>query len=104
MKWERRKRYPKDWEFLAWLCKERAGWRCAFCHIKQGRKRKSKRTGERYRVYLHAAHRDHDNDNPTPALLCLCPTCHGKYDYRHRVREKHLALERMKHQRLLLAR
>ena len=104
MKRERRKRYPKNWELLAWLCKELAGWTCEFCHIKHGGKRISRRTGKRYRVYLHAAHRDHDIDNPTPRLICLCPTCHGKYDYRYRMQQQALALERKKHQALLLRR
>lgn len=104
MKPERRKLYPLNWEQLARQCKESAGWKCQFCHIRHGSKRTSRRTGERYSVYLHAAHADHDIGNPCPILICLCPTCHGTYDYRHRTREKHLALERMKHRRLLLAR
>src|SRR5947199_5088182 len=93
---ERRKRYPNNWDDLSWQCKERAGWKCAFCHVTQGRKRKSKRTGQWYRVYLHAAHRDHDLSNPHPALLCLCPTCHGTYDYRYRMSQHQVNLERMK--------
>lgn len=104
MKPERRKQYPKNWETLARACKERAGWKCQHCHIRHGAKRTSRRTGERYRVYLHAAHRDHDIGNLNPPLLCLCPTCHGKYDYRHRMREQRIALEQMKHQALLAAR
>ncbi len=101
MKRERRKQYPKNWEQLARQCKEQAGKRCVFCHITQGKKRKSKRTGKRYRVYLHAAHRDHDVGNPNPVLLCLCPTCHGKYDYRSRMHQKRLNHERLKHHLLL---
>jgi hypothetical protein len=104
VKSERRKRYPDNWDDLSWQCKERAGWKCEFCHIRQGRKRKSKRTGKRYPVYLHAAHRDHDLGNPNPILLCLCPTCHGKYDYRYRMSQQQVRLERMKHQMLLVAR
>ena len=104
VKRERRKQYPKNWEQLARQCKERAGWQCQFCHVKQGRKRTSKRTGKRYPVYLHAAHRDHDLDNPYPVLLCLCPTCHGRYDYQYRVRQQQIAVERLKHQRMLVAR
>jgi hypothetical protein len=103
VKSERRKRYPDNWDDLSWQCKERAGWKCAFCHITQGKKRKSKRTGKLYIVYLHAAHRDHDLGNPNPVLLCLCPTCHGKYDYRYRIRKQYVALERLKHKQLLPA-
>lgn len=101
---ERRKQYPKNWEYLAWQCKEQAGWKCKSCHIKHGAKRKSRRTGERYTVYLHAAHRNHDIGNATPDLLCLCPTCHGKFDYRHRRSKQQINLERVKHRMLLRAR
>jgi hypothetical protein len=99
----RRKKYPKNWEQQARQCKEQAGWRCASCKVKHGAQRISKRTGVVYPVYLHAAHVNHDPANPTPDLLCLCPTCHGTYDYRYRMREHQIALERMKHQKLLVA-
>ncbi len=101
MKRERRKQYPTNWEELARQCKERAGKQCEFCHIRHGAQRKSRRTRKRYTVYLHAAHADHDIGNPTPILLCLCPTCHGKYDYQHRIRQHQVALERLKHRRVL---
>lgn len=101
MKSERRKQYPKNWEQLARQCKERADWKCEQCHITQGKKRTSKRTGKRYVVFLHAAHRDHDIGNPNPVLLCLCPTCHGKYDFQHRMKEQQISHERLKHQLFL---
>ena len=101
---ERRKQYPKNWEQLARQCKEQAGKRCEFCRIRNGAERLSKRTGEPYTVYLHAAHANHDIDNPNPILLCLCPTCHGTYDYRHRMRQQQINQERLKHQVLLTIR
>ncbi len=101
---KRKKNYPKNWKQQAWQCKEDAGWRCATCKIHHRAKRISKRTGKRYRVYLHAAHLDHDVDNPTPRLRCLCPTCHGKYDYRSRMKQQRIALEQLKHQVLLMSR
>lgn len=102
MKTARRRMYPKHWPQLAYVCKEAAGWRCQRCHIKQGSWRRSKRTGNRYRVWLHAAHvHMHDTHNPQPELWCLCPSCHGSYDYRLRLREQRVALERLKHQRQL---
>jgi len=98
----RKKLYPRNWHELAQQCKELAQWRCERCHIKQGSWRKSKRTGLPYRVWLHAAHvRLHDTFNPRPALMCLCPTCHGRYDYRLRMREAYLFLEILKHRYLL---
>lgn len=104
MKSERRKQYPTNWEQLARQCKELAGWICEHCHVKHGRKRISKRTGNRYVVFLHAAHANHDIGNPTPVLLCLCPTCHGKYDYRHRMRQQQVQSEQVKHRLLLTSR
>ncbi len=104
MKRGRRKRYPKNWEQLARKCKERAGWTCEFCHVKQGRKRKSKRTGQWYHVHLHAAHANHDIGNPTPVLLCLCPTCHARMDWQHRKQEQQINHERLKHRMLLSTR
>jgi hypothetical protein len=104
VKSERRKQYPKNWEQLARQCKEQAGKQCEFCHVTQGRKRKSKRTGQWYRVHLHAAHANHDIGNSNPVLLCLCPTCHGKYDYKHRMKEQQISHERLKHQLFLATR
>ena len=99
---QRKHLYPPNWKQLATACKEGAGWRCQSCHIRHGAKRRSKRTGNMYRVWLHAAHVTlHDTLNPQPALKCLCPRCHGRYDYRQRVREARLSLERLKHQILL---
>lgn len=104
MKPERRKQYPQNWEQLARECKVQAKWVCQQCGVAQRTERISRRTGVVYAVFLHAAHRDHDISNPSPILLCLCPTCHGCYDYCYRKREQRIALERRKHQMLLLAR
>src|SRR5260221_461130 len=101
---ERRKQYPKNWESLARQCKEQAGNQCAFCHIRQGAQRISKRTGACYTVFLHAAHKNHDAGNAVPDLLCLCPTCHGKYDFQYRRMAQYIALEQKKHRMLLHAR
>ena len=99
---QRKHLYPPNWKRIATECKELAGWRCQTCHIKHGSKRIGKRTGNPYRVALHAAHVVlHDTLNPRPALKCLCPTCHGRYDYRQRMREARLSLECLKHQVLV---
>jgi hypothetical protein len=100
---ERRKQYPRNWEILSRQCKEQAGNQCAFCHIRQGAQRISRRTGAVYTVFLHAAHKNHDVGNVTPVLLCLCPTCHGRYDFQYRRMTQQIALERMKHQFVLHA-
>lgn len=94
----RRHLYPENWKQLAMACKERANWRCQRCHIHHGKKRISRRTGQVYSVWLHAAHmRLHDTLNPDPELMALCPRCHGRYDYRLRQREKDVHLEVLKH-------
>ena len=101
MKHEKRKLYPRNWERLAWQCNEQAGWKCEYCHIRHGVVRLSRRTGAEYTVYLHAAHQFHDIGNPDPSLLCLCPACHGTYDYQHRMRQKQFNHERLRHHLLL---
>src|SRR5437588_4180257 len=84
----KRDRYPKNWDELSRQCKELANWRCERCNIKHGSWRQSKRTGNRYKVYLHAAHMKlHDTNNPAPELQALCPSCHGKLDFKLRMRE-----------------
>ncbi len=80
---ERRRYYPKNWKQLADACREQAGKQCEHCQVEQGTERISRRTNRTYTVYLHAAHKNHDIDNPSPELLCLCPSCHGRYDYKH---------------------
>ncbi|GCE18679.1 hypothetical protein [Dictyobacter kobayashii] len=98
MMWIRRTLYPPNWSELSGACKVAAGWRCQRCRIRQGATRTSKRTGRPYRVWLHAAHvRLHDTRNPAPDLLCLCPTCHGRYDYQLHRREGQIRLEILKH-------
>lgn len=101
MRWERRRRYPKNWEQLARACKEAAGQQCMYCAVAQGTELISKRTGAVYKVALHAAHQDHDVGNQRPRLLCLCPSCHGTYDAKHRQRRRQTRLEQKKHRRLL---
>lgn len=94
--------YPPNWKQLSRDCKEQAGWRCQSCHIRHGAKRKSKRTGKKYPVWLHAAHvRLNDTHNPHPLLWALCPRCHGRYDYWLRLREGVITLEQLKHRILL---
>lgn len=97
-----RKKYPANWTEIATACKQRAGWKCEHCRVKHRAWRKSKRTGRRYRVYLQAAHKNHlERANDQAELLCLCFTCHARYDYQHDQRIQALRLECLKHRRLL---
>jgi hypothetical protein len=94
--------YPPDWQALATACKERAGWRCEHCHIRHRAWRRSKRTGRRYRVYLQAAHKNHlDRAKSNAELLCLCFSCHARYDYQHDQRLADIRLHSLKHRHLL---
>lgn len=93
-----RKDYPRSWKRIAWAAKERAGWRCERCHIQHGTQRVSAWTGNRYRVWLHAAHvHPGDTGNERPELMALCPSCHWHYDNR----QKATQLERLKHRALI---
>ncbi|WP_201385150.1 hypothetical protein [Ktedonobacter sp. SOSP1-85] len=100
MMWRRRRMYPPCWKALSTACKARAQWQCEICGVHQQATRRSKRTGKPYIVWLHAAHiKLHDTLNSQPALLCLCPSCHGYYDFLLRLREQGIRLERIKHRR-----
>jgi len=75
--------YPQTWASLSRECKERAGYTCEHCGIKQGKLRKSAITGNIYVVYLQAAHINHDQYNALPELKCVCASCHWRH-YRQR--------------------
>lgn len=96
-----RARYPVNWPDLALACKERAGWRCEECLVKQHSIRVSRR-GTPYFIYLHAAHINDDPENPAPELRCLCISCHARYDYQRKERAAALRLEILKHLKLLV--
>jgi hypothetical protein len=98
-----RQLYPVNWEELAWVCKERAGWCCEHCGVPH-RTPAISRAGKPYIIYLAAAHLDHDPWNLNPRLAALCPTCHGRYDWQDYERKRWLELEMLRHQILLVAR
>ena len=97
----KRSLYPNNWPELAQACKEGASWRCEECGVAHGTALISRRTGNLYRMALHAAHLDHDPANPCPRLKAMCPRYHGRYDFRCSERRRSLALEMLKHQLLL---
>ncbi len=81
-----RDRYPRTWKRLASEAKERAGWVCEDCQVMHGTLVCSPRTGNRYIIYLQAAHLDHDPCNEHPELRAVCPSCHARYYRRPRYR------------------
>jgi|SRR5579859_3357982 len=97
----RRKIYPPNWPALALACKERAGWQCEHCSAVQ-HEIKISRKGNPYFVYLGACHKNHDPLNPNPELICLCVSCHARYDYQWKQRQAIVRVEILKHLRLLI--
>ena len=82
--------YPdaRIWRELREACLERANKQCEFVHPNgkrcarfDGEIRKSKHSGRKYFVYLHAAHSANARpDDLNPELICLCPMHHLKMD------------------------
>lgn len=82
--------YPdaRLWRELREACLERANNQCEYrypngkrCARRNEEIRKSRHSGRKYFVYLHAAHSANTNpDNPNPELICLCPAHHLKMD------------------------
>lgn len=97
-----KRRYPKNWKAQATACKSRAGWQCEVCKEVHLTSKVSKRTGLLYRMRLHAAHIEAYTDRPR--LMALCPSCHARMDWQHRLRQARVRLERLKHIRLLAIR
>jgi hypothetical protein len=96
--------YPLNWAELAQACKTRAGWQCEHCHARPGDPRISRR-GRPYGVVLQAAHANHlDRGKDDADLLCLCFSCHARYDFLHDQRIKDIRLHSLKHRKLLTPR
>ena len=82
--------YPdaRIWRELREACLERANKQCEFvypngkrCARTDGELRKSRHSGRKYIVYLHAAHVENAcPDDTNPELICLCPAHHLKMD------------------------
>ncbi|HEX7737213.1 MAG TPA: hypothetical protein VF458_20375 [Ktedonobacteraceae bacterium] len=82
--------YPdaRIWRELREACLERANKQCEFLHPNgkrcartDGELRKSRHSGRKYIVYLHAAHVGNAGpDDLNPELACLCPAHHLKMD------------------------
>lgn len=73
---------PPIWRELQCAVRERAGKKCEHCGAIHNRIRQSKRTGNRYVLYLHTAHKHGvplQSCNPDD-YLALCPRCHMRYD------------------------
>ena len=86
--------YPPNWKEIRTAIKERAGWKCESCGFEEGTLQVSRHSGNRYIVYLHAAHLDADPTNPCARLAALCPSCHMQYDRQEELTERPSARRR----------
>lgn len=76
-----RSRYPDNWEEIALLVKEEAGWACEECE------KQCRRPGEPFDTHRRTLTVAHLNHNPSDCrranLRALCAPCHLRYDARH---------------------
>jgi 5-methylcytosine-specific restriction endonuclease McrA len=79
---EKRCLYPENWVTISKLIRERAGWKCGLCRVRNGDPHPV--TGSAVILTVH-----HINGDPTDMrklnLLALCQRCHNKLDqpFRH---------------------
>jgi len=107
MKPLRRRAYADNFDQRARAQKEIDGWRCVQCGTEQYTIFAPSMDSLNIIIdpeldhpkmtFLHAAHPNMDPANPEAELMTLCPTCHGRRDYRHRQREAETHLERLRH-------
>lgn len=78
--------YPKNWEQITFLVKEKAGWKCECCG-KQCRK-----PGEPFDTHkrtLTVSHQNHiPQDVSNENLKALCAPCHLRYDAKHHAKTR----------------
>ena len=76
-----RKRYPADWDEIAFRIKSQAGWKCQVC----GKQcRKPGEPFDTHRRTLTVAHLNHiPEDCSDGNLKAMCAVCHLRYDARH---------------------
>ena len=76
-----RKRYPPDWDQIAFKVKESAGWMCEMCG------KQCRRPGEPFDTHkrtLTVAHLNHEPEDCRPEnLMAMCSACHLRYDAEH---------------------
>lgn len=76
-----RKRYPKNWDEIAFKVKDAADWKCQICGIQCYRP--GEKVSDHGRI-LTVMHLNHTPEDCRPEnLLAGCARCHLKYDARH---------------------
>jgi 5-methylcytosine-specific restriction endonuclease McrA len=80
------KRYPDNWQEIAFSVKENARWRCAKCNqqcLRLGENTKDLTKSERLKLTLTVHHRNRiPEDNRLENLVALCTACHLSYHNR----------------------
>lgn len=80
-----RDNYPTDWDKIAHVVKEAAGWRCPQCDVL------CKRPGENVCAavpILTVAHWDHDTSAAEVFVAALCGGCHNRHDAYYRAADR----------------
>ena len=73
----KKKLYPENWDRIALLIKERAGWRCELCHAPHDEPHWLTESI----VVLTVHHINADpTDNRRINLIALCQRCHNRLD------------------------
>lgn len=76
-----KKLYPKNWDQIALMVKEKARWICQECG------KQCRRPGEPFDTHKRTLTVAHMNHNPmdisTENLKALCAPCHLRYDAKH---------------------
>lgn len=88
-----RKKYPDNWNDIAFEIKEQSGWKCEQC---RSQCRFPGETFDTHRRTLTVAHVNHVEMDCRPEnLVALCPRCHLAYDQTRKVMQR-LARKRIK--------
>lgn len=74
---QKKKLYPDNWDRIARLVKERAGWKCELCHAQHDEPHWH--TGAIVILTVHHINAD-PSDNRRINLIALCQRCHNKLD------------------------
>lgn len=76
-----RKRYPSDWEDIAYRVKQKADWKCQVCGKQCRRPDEPFYTHRRTLTVAHLNHIPEDCSEEN--LKAMCAPCHLRYDAAH---------------------
>lgn len=88
--------YAENYPERAEECKRQAHYTCQHCGAKH-RTVATSLEGEPYMKYCSAAHVNHDPWNPEAELICLCNSCHFRFDAAHHAEVRVLNQSHLQH-------